>query len=80
MFADVGQKLSHHAELMVARENLSQLFPPGFGGFDLNDLSVVFQNVRQTGGRENFLPQIIGFYPRGVGWITRAIIPALVEW
>ena len=46
----MGQNLMHHVELVVARKHLLALLPPGLAILLLDDLGVVFENVRQAAG------------------------------
>ena len=74
-----GQQLAHHVELVVAGPDLRPplLARPLILGFD--DLGVVLQDVRQAGGGEDALPQVIGLEAVRVGRVAGAVVPALVE-
>ena len=75
----VSEDLPDHAELVVAGENLNQLLLAGLRVLHLHDLGVVLQDVGEACRGEHLLPQVVGLQSVRVGWITRAIVPALVE-
>ena len=57
----VGQELSHHVELVVAREDLHcASSSPGLLVLLLDDLGVVLEDVGQPCRREDALPEVVG--------------------
>jgi hypothetical protein len=75
----VGQKLPHHVQLMVARENLHLLLLSGLRVLLLHDLRVVLQNIREARRGEDALPQVISLDPVRVQRIAGAIVPAFIK-
>jgi hypothetical protein len=76
---DMGQNPVHPVALVEARKHLLALLPPGLGILLLDDLRVVFEDVRQAGRSEDFFPEIICLQAGRVGRIARAVVPTLVE-
>ena len=79
MGRDVGQDRVDHIALVEARKHLLALLPPGLGMLLLDDLGVVFEDIREAGRGEDFFPEVICFQAGGVGGIARAVVPPLVE-
>ncbi len=75
----VCQQLVHHVELVIARENLNLFLFSRLRVLLFDNLGVVLDNVRDALRRENPLPQVIGLQSVRVGWVARAVVPALVE-
>src|ERR1051326_2154797 len=69
----------NYIELMVTRPNLKCLFLSGLMVLGLNYLRVVFEYVGETSPRQDSLPQEVGFDSVGIGRVTGAVIPALIE-
>ena len=74
-----GQQLAHHVELVVAGPDLRPPLLARLLILGLDDLGVVLQDVRQAGGGEDALPQVIGLEAVRVGRVACAVVPALVE-
>jgi hypothetical protein len=77
--AHVGQRLPHHAELVVARPHLLALLLAGARVLLLDDLRVVLEDVGQPRRREHLFPQVVGLEAVRVGRVARAVVVALVE-
>ena len=75
----MGQKLTNDVKLVIPRKNLVSFFLAGLRILPLNDLGVVFEDVRQASSRQDSLPQKICFKPLRVGRISSSIVPTLVE-
>src|SRR4051812_36765115 len=75
----IHQKLPHYIQLVITRKDLRLLFPSVARIFLFDDFGVVFQYVRQALAGQYFAPQVIRFETVWIGWISRAIIPSLVE-
>jgi len=74
-----SQRLAHHIQLVIARENLVAALLAALGILALRNLGVVLQNIGQAFTAEGFLPQVGGLEAVGIGRIARAIVPAFVE-
>jgi hypothetical protein len=46
---------------------------------DLDDLSVVLQDVGEAVPGEDAPPEEVGFQPKRIGRVARAVVPTLVE-
>src|SRR5690242_1729817 len=79
ILAGVRQEFSDHVELVIARPNLRCSLLSGLWVLELDDLGVVLKDVGQTLSGQNAFPKIIALEPVRVGWVSRAVVPALVE-
>ena len=77
--AHVGQRLPHHAELVVARPHLLALLLAGARVLLLDDLRVVLEDVGQPRRGEHLFPEVVGLEAVRVGRVARAVVVALVE-
>ena len=86
---DMRQRRPHDFQLVEAGKDLHGFLPPRFFACPpkpwrrqvpgLDDLRVVFENVRQASRREDALPKIIRLESVRVRRISGAIVPTLVE-
>ena len=76
---DVGEGLADDAQLVVAGPDRAARFAAGDGVLFLDDLGVIFEDVGEAGGGEDFLPEVVGFEALGVGRVARAVVAPFVE-
>src|SRR5216683_6236126 len=75
----IGEQVAYHIELVVAGKDLLAPDLAGLSVLLLDDLGVVLQDVGQALRSKNFFPEVIGFEPVGIRWITCPVVPAFVE-
>lgn len=54
--SNIGQRLPHHIELVIARPYLRAFLPAAARVFFLDDLRIVLKDVGQSRRREDFFP------------------------
>ena len=75
----VSEQPSNDIKLMKTREELLPLPLPRLGVRPNDNLRIVLDDVSQSQGRQDVLPQIIRLQPIRVGGIAGAIIPTFVK-
>ena len=79
VLARVGQQLSNHIELVVARPDLDPFLSPRLRVLGLQHLGVVLQDVGHAGPCKDLAPEVVRAESVRVGRIAGAIVPATVE-
>ena len=75
----VGQQPAHDVQLVITRPDLAPPLPARLGVLPLHHLGVVLEDVGQALARQHLAPQVGGPDARGVGRVSRAVVPAPVE-
>ena len=75
----VGEQAPHHFQLMESGEHLLSFLPASLGVGNLDNLSVVFDDVRQPAWCQNPLPQVVRLNAVGIRRVAGGVLVPLVE-
>ncbi len=75
----IGQRLPHHAKLVVARPHLPAVLPAAARILLLDDLRVVLKDVCQARRREHLFPEVVSLEAVRIGRVAGAVVVSLVE-
>src|SRR6185503_3006589 len=75
----VSEELPDDIQLMIARKDLIAFYATGPWVLPFDDLGVIFEDIRQSGRREDALPEEVRLEAGWIGRIACAVVPALIE-